>query len=115
MIEIIRDITTDALRYWERRRLLYNALLIAVVLFYFIWGLPGSAAALTLDRLLNLFVLGVLANVAYCAAYVPDMFAQFSSLDVQWRRYRWLVFVAGSSLAAVLARTIIIAGLLVNG
>jgi hypothetical protein len=45
----------------------------------------------------------VLANVAYCAAYVPDVFAQMSSLRDSWLRYRWVLFVVGLAFAAVLA------------
>jgi hypothetical protein len=44
----------------------------------------------------------VLANVAYCAAYVPDVFAQMSSLRDSWLRYRWAVFVVGLAFAGVL-------------
>jgi len=52
---------------------------------------------------LLLFVLAVLANVAYCAAYVPDVFAQMSSLRDSWLRYRWAVFVVGLAFAGILA------------
>ena len=103
----ILDITTDALRYWERRRLIYNAVLATIVIGYFAAGLPRTAAAVTLDRLLGLFALAVLANVAYCAAYIPDVFAQLSSFGTQWRRYRPVLFVIGSGLGAVIARAIV--------
>ena len=43
-----------------------------------------------------------LANVAYCAAYVPDVFAQMSSLRDSWLRYRWALFMVGVVFAAVL-------------
>jgi hypothetical protein len=62
---------TDAIRYWEPRRLAYNAVLFVVVLFYFVKDYPASKQALSLDEILVVFVLTVLANVAYCAAYVP--------------------------------------------
>jgi len=107
----IRNITTDALGYWERRRPLYNVVLVIVVLGYFVAGLPKTTAAITLDRSLELFALAVLANVLYCAAYVPDVFAQFSSFGDQWRRCRWVLLVLGCSLAAVIARTIVTSAL----
>jgi hypothetical protein len=50
------------------------------MLIHFVRGLPVSRAALQLNMLLLVFILAVLANVAYCAAYVPDIFAQMSNL-----------------------------------
>ena len=73
----LREMATDALRYWEPRRLFYNALLAAVVLVHFGVNWPGSRQALQLDLVLVLFMLAVLANVAYCAAYVPICFCSF--------------------------------------
>ena len=64
---------SDAIRYWELRRIAYNAILAAVVLIYFALDYPASKAALTVDRALVIFMLAVLANVAYCAAYIPDI------------------------------------------
>jgi hypothetical protein len=95
---------TDAIRYWEPRRLAYNAVLFVVVLFYFVKDYPASKQALSLDEILVVFVLTVLANVAYCAAYVPDVFAQTSGLSESWRRYRWIVFAVGVTFAAVITR-----------
>ena len=103
----IRNITSDALSYWERRRLIYNLVLAAVVLGYFAAGLPKSVYAITVDRSLGLFALAVLANVAYCAAYVPDVFAQLAGLGERWRRSRWTVFAVGCGLASVIARGIV--------
>ena len=74
-----------------------------IVVVHFVRGLPSSRTALEFNTLLLLFVLAVLANVAYCAAYVPDVFAQMSSLRDSWLRYRWAVFVVGLAFAAVLA------------
>jgi hypothetical protein len=65
-------------------------------------GLPPSKSVVQFNALLLLFVLAVLANVAYCAAYVPDVFAQMSSLRDSWLRYRWAVFVVGLAFAGVL-------------
>jgi len=97
-----RDHLANAIRYWEPRRILYNALLAAIVVIHFVRGLPFSKTMLQLDSLLLFFVLAVLANVAYCAAYVPDVFAQMSSLRESWLRYRWVVLVVGLAFAGVL-------------
>ena len=99
-----RESTSDAIRYWEPKRLLYNAVLTAVVVTYFVLGLPGSKHLVSLNGLLFVFLLAVLANVAYCAAYVVDIFAQNSEFRVQWRNYRWTLFAVGSLFAAILTR-----------
>lgn len=103
-VQSLRDSLTDAIRYWEPRRLAYNALLAAVVATYFVLDYPRSKTALSLDMALLLFLLGVLANVAYCAAYVVDLFAQASGFRDQWRTYRWILFSIGVLFAGVLTR-----------
>jgi hypothetical protein len=97
-----RDYLSNAIRYWEPRRMLYNLLLAAVVVIHFVTELPFSKTVLQINTLLLLFLLAVLANVAYCAAYVPDVFAQMSSMRDSWLRYRWVVFLVGLAFAAVL-------------
>lgn len=100
----LREAVSDAIRYWEPRRLAYNGVLAAIVLFYFFRGYPASKAVLQLDAILVLFLLAVLANVAYCAAYVADVFAQWSSYRDFWRRYRWVVLLVGLVFAGILTR-----------
>jgi len=96
-----RDLVTDSIRYWEPRRLLYNAVLAVVVIGYWI---AGSSVPLSLDWMLVLFVLAVLANLCYCAAYIADLFAQYSGFQGVWRRWRWLLFMLGVVFAAVITR-----------
>src|SRR5262249_35208677 len=67
----------NALRYWEPRRLIYNGALAAVVLAHFVLAWPASRGKLTLDLVLGYFILAVVANGAYCAVYVVDLFVQF--------------------------------------
>lgn len=100
----IRECVTAAIRYWEPRRVLYNLVLAAVVLIYFAIAWPESKHALTTDSILVLFLLAVLANVAYCAAYLVDVFAQLSHFRELWLSARWIVFVTGVAFAAVLTR-----------
>ena len=102
----LREAVTDALRYWERRRLVYNAALFAVVTTYFCLGLPYSRAAATLDLAQGLFILAVPANSAYCAAYPADIFAQMSGFRELWRSYRWVLFLIGVIFAAIITRVI---------
>lgn len=99
----LRRILDDALRFWELRRIPYNVVLVSVVAAWaaalwhhyqpeFIW-----------PALLMLFVMAALANVLYSAAYCLDVFIQFSSFRDLWRRYRWMLWVAGTILAIALA------------
>lgn len=84
--------------------MVYNMVLVGVVAVYFALGWPVSKHALTIDSILVLFLLAVVANVAYCAAYVVDVFAQMSSFRELWFSARWIVFVTGVAFAAVLTR-----------
>ena len=94
---------TSALRYWEPRRLIYNVALSLVVIACFVVGYPTSKRVLNLDGLLIFFVLAVLANIAYCAAYIPDVLIQNSSFRDSWMRWRWLLLALGIAFGAALA------------
>ena len=102
-----RSFLTDAIRYWEPRRLLYNAALSAIVLTYFALGYPSSRAVVSLDFILMLFLLAVLANVAYCAAYVVDLFAQSSTLRERWLGLRWVLLAIGITFAGIITRFLV--------
>jgi hypothetical protein len=98
----VREALTQAIRYWEPRRLLYNALLLLVVAAVFVLGLPISRSQLNLNLVLFLFVMAVLANVAYCACYIVDVATQVSDFRTVWLRFRWTLFVVGVAFAGVL-------------
>src|SRR5215470_3283016 len=98
------EILTDAIRYWELRRIPYNAVLVAVVAALFLIGWPASLGRMTVNSAELIFVLAVLANVAYSAAYVVDVAVQSSGYRATWKRYRWLLFAVGVLFASILAR-----------
>jgi hypothetical protein len=100
----LREYATDAIKFWEPRRVIYNLVLAGIVIRYFGVGYPASKASLSIDFLLGLFLLAVIANVAYCAAYLVDIFAQASGFRELWQRYRWLLFAIGTTFAAILTR-----------
>jgi hypothetical protein len=79
-------------------------LIVAVVVAYFAAGYPASRQSLTTDSVLVLFLLAVVANVAYCAAYLVDIFAQMSGFRELWRSPRWILFAVGLTFAAILTR-----------
>jgi hypothetical protein len=98
-----RGLVDDALRYWEPRRLIYNLVLTAVTVIWFAATWPHFRPALTVHSLLLLAVLGLLANVCYCAAYLADIPMQCSSFGAVWRRRRWGPWLLGTLFAIVLA------------
>jgi hypothetical protein len=101
-----REYFTDAIRFWEPRRVLYNVALAIIVAAYFVAGYPGSKAVLSIDFALGLFLLAVAANVAYCAAYLADIFVQASGFRGVWQRGRWVLFGIGTLFAAIITRFI---------
>lgn len=100
----VREYATEAIRYWEPRRVIYNLVLVAVVVAYFAAGYPASKQNLTTDSILVLFLLAVVANIAYCTAYFVDIFAQISGFRELWRSARWILFAVGLTFAAILTR-----------
>lgn len=102
--QTFRESVTGAIRYWEPRRLVYNTVLAAIVLIYFAINYPASKSFLSVDSVLGLFLLVVLANVAYCAAYPVDIFVCASSYRDQWRKHRWVIFMIGLLFAGIITR-----------
>ena len=70
-------------------------------MFFAAW--PVSRRVIELQSMLVLFVLAVLANVAYCAAYVPDLVLQLSSFRDSWLRVRWILLTVGLLMGCALA------------
>lgn len=99
----LREIFTDALRYWECRRVLYNLVLVAVVLIWLVATWPHFRSMLDIRALLLMFVLATAANVCYCVAYCVDLVMQYSFFRLGWLRWRWGLWLAGMIVAVVLA------------
>jgi hypothetical protein len=103
---MLRAAMTSAIAYWERARIVYNLVLALVVLGHFAAAWPGSWRRVTLDLGQVVFLLAVLANVAFCAAYPVDIFAQLSGFRAVWLKVRGLLLVVGIAFAAILTRFI---------
>jgi hypothetical protein len=93
----------DAIRYWEPRRVFYNLVLVAVTVAWVMATWPHFRMALTWSSLPPMTVLALLANVCYCAAYVVDVAMLHSPFDSVWRRRRWILWLAGTLFAVLLA------------
>ena len=102
----IHDALTDAFRYWEPRRIAYNVALALIVVAVGAFHWPASRDALSVQLAQQVFVLAVLANVAYCAAYVVDVAAQSSAFRATWQRHRWILFAIGVAFAGIVSRFI---------
>jgi len=89
----------DARRFWERRRLEYNAVLAGIVLVWLVATWPHFRPALNLIALGQMLVLALLANLCFSAAYLADFLAQGLLPQNLWRGLRWTVFVLGMLLA----------------
>jgi hypothetical protein len=98
-----RDALSDAIHYWELRRIVYNLALAAVVIAMAVAFWTHIRGSLSFELLLALVVLAVLANICYCAAYVVDLPMQLSSHAGTWRRWRWLLCAFGVLFGMALA------------
>jgi hypothetical protein len=97
-----REALSEAIRYWEPRRIVYNAVLLVEVGVIYVANLPASRMNFGINTLLVLFLLAVLANVAYFASYVVDVVAQLSAFRTSWVQIRWVLFLIGIAFAGVL-------------
>lgn len=99
----LREILSNAIRYWEPRRIAYNVALALVVAGWVVVTWPHFRGAWEFEDLLALLVLAVLANVCYCAAYLADIPMQYSVFQAAWRRRRWALWLVGTLFAMALA------------
>jgi hypothetical protein len=91
----------DAIRYWERRRIIYNLVLSAVAITWVVASWPHFRPAMTLFSLLRLGGLALIANLFYCAAYLVDSVLQEAASGVKLKRARGALWAAGMLLACV--------------
>jgi hypothetical protein len=91
----IGDALSDALKYWEPRRIPYNLVLAGIALGWVGFTWPHFRAAFRWQSLPLLFVLAVLANACYCTAYLADIPLQCSAFRSGWRRGRWMLWLLG--------------------
>jgi Mn2+/Fe2+ NRAMP family transporter len=97
-----RDVLSNALAYWERRRLFYNAVLLVIALFMFLVGQPETRSLLSFSGAVVFLMLAVVANVLYSVAYLPDIALQLSNYRDGWLRWRKGLFWFGLVFAGLL-------------
>ena len=94
----------DALRYWEPRRLLYNAALAALACGWVVVTWPHFRPALTLGNLGRVVILAGIANLCYTTAYLVDLPLQGAFPDSSRRAWRFPLWLLGTLLALVIAQ-----------
>jgi len=101
----IKRVSTDAISFWEWRRLLYNGILLVTTLVCYGVVSVGDwwRVHVRPRTVLILFLMAVGANILYCSAYPVDLFVQLSNYQDTWKRYRWLLFVLGTAVAVIFA------------
>jgi hypothetical protein len=92
----------DAARFWERGRLLYNAILTAIVLLWVVLTWPHFRPLVTPLSLEFLAVFALLANLCYSASYLADLFMRLALPSAHWRRFRQVLFVLGTLFAILI-------------
>ena len=98
----LRDVLRDAWRYWEPRRIGYNAMLGAIVLGWLVFTWPHFRSAIAWGPFGMLLVLALLANLCYCAAYLVDVPLQYTAWRGAWRARRGVLWLLGMALAALI-------------
>lgn len=101
-----RNALSEAIRYWEPRRILFNLVLAIVTGTVYMANFPHVRREFSVDTAQALVVFAVLANVAYCAAYPVDVLAQLSALRATWLRFRWVLLLVGVVFASILANRV---------
>lgn len=93
----------ETVSYWERRRLIYNGVL--VVLAAACWGADILAGGPRdwLGGGLVLLIFASIANALYCLAYPVDLVFQIPLLKPAVKYLRGALFVTGTAIAMALA------------
>jgi len=98
-----RAILTEAIRFWEPRRIAYNLILAAIVIAWVALSWPHFRPAMKFEFVVLLAILFMWANICYCAAYLADVVMQYSFFRREWLRWRWGLWTFGMMFAALLA------------
>ncbi len=97
------DISKDAVRFWELRRIIYNFVLLIIAVLTFTVAASGSQRWYSQPALRAFMHAALWANLLYCTAYGLELLFQFSRWREEWNRIRHLAFIVGLLLASALA------------
>ena len=90
----LRKVMSDALGFWEPRRIAYNMLLLIIAIAFLSsdWRHGEVDADFQLFALLAAYL--VLANLLFCAAYLSELLAARLDCRLQWQRWRNVSYYA---------------------
>jgi hypothetical protein len=95
----LRESLSDAIGYWEPRRIIYNIILAAVFGGWVVLTWSHFREAPILQALLFLVIYAGAANLCYTAVYLVEIPLQRSTFRAQWQRWRFGLWLAGILLA----------------
>ena len=104
-----KELRTSIIRYWEKRRIVYNLALVPPTLFGYLplasWlAFFGDRTPLRNTLVALCFFTAILgANLCYSFCYVLEFFLANEDPESAWLRRRKAVFVAGTLLGMSLA------------
>lgn len=112
----LKAIISNSIRYWERRRILYNLILLAITTIRFCILIVNTNFSefsnFEFTELLIPFVVflyyAIMANILYCSAYIVDVFIQLSDFRNSWLKHRWMLFFSGTALASIITAYLIL-------
>jgi hypothetical protein len=100
----------DAIQYWEKRRVIWNLLLVLPAYFSYSIGAGlaagiGDTAAFGLPMVLAMFCFAAVgANICYCFAYVAEFWLAGTGAEKTYRENgRLLLFILGCLIGLGLA------------
>jgi len=102
----LQEAATDAVRYWEPRRVVYNVLLAMIALIHAAPPLLQGRFHINVPMITTVLFLAIGANICYCAAYLVELVMQFTSFREVWHAHRGKLFLLGCVFAGLLAWTI---------
>jgi hypothetical protein len=94
-----REPLSNAIRYWERGRIIYNLVLVTIVLAWVVITWPHFSEAPRLQALLFLVIFAAMANLTYTAVYMVDIPMQLTPFKAAWRRWRLGLWLIGTLFA----------------
>lgn len=100
---MLDPVLSDAVRYWEKRRIVYNLALALLCVAWVVVTWPHFRSAFRMDVVPKILALAAIANLCYCAAYLIDIPVQHSGAAAAWRRRRWVLWVGGTVFALLVA------------
>lgn len=97
----MKSIPSDAIHYWEPRRVWYNFILALIFIGWIVLTWPHFSQAPTSEGIVFLVFYFVMANLSYSAVYIIDVPMQYSPLRGMWVRWRFGLWLLGMVLTLV--------------